>query len=106
MSLKKETQRLKPLVFLFSFLILLLSGIDGGIAMGWQLQNMSKEHREIFLYLPGSKKPQTKVVPPHTSVTIPGTTGLEVVDGKTGQKLVNPQGKNMWITPEGHIRMR
>ena len=106
MSFKSETPRLIRRVFLFSLLILLLWGIKGGLAMAWQLQNMSKEHREIFLYLPGSKKPQTKIVPPHTSVTIPGTTGLEVVDGKTGQKLVNPQGKNMWITPEGHIRMR
>jgi len=93
--------------FALSFIlasILVMASISWAAA--WQLQNMSKEHREIFLYLPGSKKPQTKIVPPHTSVTIPGTTGLEVVDGKTGQKLVNPQGKNMWITPEGHIRMR
>ena len=74
--------------------------------MAWQLQNMSNERREIHLYLPGSKKPQSKVVPPHTSVTIPGTAGMEVFDGRTGQKLVNPQGKNMWITPEGHIRLR
>jgi hypothetical protein len=74
--------------------------------MSWQLQNMSNERRQIDIYLPGSKTAQRKNVPPHTSVTIPGTPGMEVFDGQTGQKLENPKGKNMWITPEGHIRLR
>ena len=73
--------------------------------MSWQLQNRSNERRQIDIYLPGSKKPQTKIVPPRTSVTIPGTAGTEVFDHQTGRKLENPQGKNMYITPEGHIRL-
>ena len=72
--------------------------------MSWQLQNRSNDRRQIDIYLLGSKKAQVKVIPLRTSVTIPGTAGMEVFDQQTGRKLENPQGKNMYISPEGHIR--